>query len=101
MSLGLDLPASNQQSDRLKRHKYDGEVDTRPALAAQGAKVGSLAHGNGLPSAGPADQGIDCRGGVDGIEEGHGDDGGCEADERGDEHHGRVQWGVVAELRED
>lgn len=96
--LGLELPASNTKRDGLKRHEYDGEVDTPPALAAQSAEVGSLAHGESLPAARPAEKGIDCRRGIDGVEYCHGDDGRYEADERGDEHHWRVQRGVVAEL---
>lgn len=101
MLLSFDLPPSNAQCGCLERHKYDGEVDTCPALAAKGAKVGSLAHGNGLPPAGPADQSIDFRGGVDGVKEGHGDDSGYEADKRGNKHHWCMQGCVVAELRED
>lgn len=98
MLLSLKLPARNTEGDGFEGNKDHGQIDRGPAGAAQGSEVGLRRHGDGLPSARPAEEGVDgCRR-VDGVEKDDGDHGGCESHEGGHKHHGRMERGVIPDL---
>lgn len=98
MLLHLQLPARNTEGDSLEGDKDHGQIDRGPAGAAQGSEVGLRRHGDGLPPTRPAEEGVDGRRRVDGVEEDDGDHGGCESHEGGHKHYGRMERGVVSDL---
>lgn len=98
MLLGLELPSGHTQRNSLERDQYDGQHNRRPVRVAQGPKVRLSGHGDRLPAAGPAEQGVGGGGGVDSVEEDDGDERGCEAEQGRGEHHWCVEGVIVADL---
>ncbi len=55
------------------------------ALLAECVPVRGLRHGDVLPAAGPREEGVGRLGGVDDVVEDDGNQGACEAEQRGEE----------------
>lgn len=93
------MDAGDGEGDKLKGDQDDGQVEGGLALPAQSAEVGLQVHrGRRAPLATPALQGVDGDGGVNGVEEGDGDQSCDEAGEGRDEGHGGVHEGLVLKL---
>jgi hypothetical protein len=91
-------PSSQAKDDNFDGDQCDRHVERSFALLAQCAIVRWLSHFDIGEAASPALKRVDCLGGVDGIEEGHGDQGCNEVDNRSEVRDGVMDEVLASEL---
>lgn len=98
LSLKHHLVAGERKDEGLDGNQYDRKVKSRLGLFTDGAKVRLHLHRDRLPLATPTLYRVDGGGGIDGIEEDHGDHDCHEADEGSRKGERCVKRRAVAEL---
>lgn len=78
LSFQNSLVACNSKNGRLQRNKQHRKHHTSLVLLAESAKVRLHGHGDIVPAACPALEVVHCGGGVGGVKERHGNEGGNE-----------------------